>query len=63
MIVSLINDFVALQVAKEVQLSRLTLPRKLRVLTAEVKGLEAQVKMTHKEDVSAGNHPSINCEL
>lgn len=63
MIVSLINDFVALQVAKEVQLSRLTLPRKLRVLTAEVKGLAAQDKMTHKEGASAGNHPSINYEL
>ncbi|KAH9707834.1 hypothetical protein KPL70_012686 [Citrus sinensis] len=46
--------------AKEVQLSRLTLPRKLRVLTAEVKGLEAQVKMTHKEDVSAGNTNRLN---
>lgn len=63
MIVSLINDFVALQVAKEVQLSRLTLPRKFRVLTAEVKGLAAQDKMTRKKDVSAGNHPSINYEL
>ncbi|KAK9191544.1 hypothetical protein WN943_020157 [Citrus x changshan-huyou] len=46
--------------AKEVQLSRLTLPRKLRVLTAEVKGLEAQDKMTHKEDVSAGNTNRLN---
>ncbi|KAL9423537.1 hypothetical protein AB3S75_035595 [Citrus x aurantiifolia] len=46
--------------AKEVQLSRPTLPRKLRVLTAEVKGLAAQDKMTRKEDVSAGNTNRLN---